>query len=144
MKVDNIECDLLIPSLKTAIMVDGNYFHQGKLHQDQKRTERLERLGYRVYRFRGQGLPFMGNCIPYDEARGLTVADLQAFLRLLISDVRELKRNKRIAGYLKLEAFSRDEDFISLVSQIPGPMRGSSLGDLFPEVSEHWHPTKKR
>jgi hypothetical protein len=43
-----------------------------------------------------------------------------------------------IRRYLKQDEFWRDEEFLSLSAQIPGPMPGTSLADLFPEVARRW------
>ncbi len=140
-RVDGIECDLLIPSLSIAIMVDGRYYHEGKERNDEHFTEHLEQLGYEVLRLRGRGLREIGTCLFYDESTGIRFENFIALLRILCSGNPAAMENVACQQYLERQAFARESDFLELVSQIPGPGPGKALRDVAPDVAEMWHPT---
>ena len=49
---------------------------------------------------------------------------------------------KTISKYLKDNKPKKKKEFNRLLSFLPGPLPGTSLKDIFPEIAKQWHPTK--
>lgn len=57
--VKNTELDIFLPSIQTAIEYDGVYYHQNKLHIDERKNHLCFQNHIRLIRIREEGLPDM-------------------------------------------------------------------------------------
>ena len=82
-RIERDECDLHLPSLQVAIMVDGLYYHRDRGDKDTEATARLEKAGIRVIRLRGNGLPSLGigHNLSFTEAPAIRLSEVQALVR---------------------------------------------------------------
>jgi hypothetical protein len=58
-KIGGVECDILIPSIKVAVEVDGKRWHTDS-DRDIKKNNTLLKSGIRTVRFRQKGIPSLG------------------------------------------------------------------------------------
>jgi len=137
-RIGRLECDLLIPSLKVVIQYDGAHFHRDKSDKDELNTTRLEKLGFIVFRFRDRSLPAIRGTIPFTEKGELKIGEIKRLLGEMLGFGLSKNQSRMVQCYLKQNKFWKDEEFLTLSAQIPGPMPGTSLVDLFPELVRRW------
>lgn len=67
--------DILLDERKVIIEFDGSYFHSGPVHQvrDQRKTDGLSALGYRVVRIRESPLPLLNERLDLAVPRGVSI-----------------------------------------------------------------------
>ncbi len=143
-KIDGIEIDIFIPSLKIGIEVDGWYWHKNKLKMDKQKNELLETKGIALIRFRENKLKKISE-LDIKYKKGIEVQDIKKLLgsiqRLAPMDD-DLPAN--ISGYLKTNKLENEKLFYKLLSTLPGPLPGRSLAENNPELKEEWHYKKNR
>jgi len=136
-KVSGKEVDVLIPTQHIAIEVDGKTWHAGKENADIRKNETLEEQGYTVVRIRGKGLPLIVQFdIEFEKytKSGATVRSLLGTMRGLVAK----RYRKQIDEYVCRESFANDKEFRDIIAALPGPPKGKSVTDIYPELAETW------
>jgi len=131
------EVDLLFPSQRIGIEIDGSYWHANKVEQDRKKNKILEEHGYTLVRLRGKGLPLIGqHDVVFDETQSAAKA-----IRTVLSKLHELVSGEdkgKIHSYLSRKKYANDKEYRKIIANLPSPPAGESLEDQFPEVAKFW------
>ncbi|UOE75846.1 zinc-ribbon domain-containing protein [Parageobacillus thermoglucosidasius] len=142
---DSFEVDIFVPELNLAIEYDGEQ-HRKKtqITRDEKKNEKLNRMGILLVRVREEGLPNLTNhgcyCIQrkshtnFDE----TILSLlnyikYKFLCFLDRDTLELISN------LKIDVKS---DYLKILEMYKVNKQSRNLSTTHPNIAVEWHPTK--
>ena len=136
-KIEGDECDLFIPSINTAIEIDGSYWHRSKLTKDLEKSDRLRATGIDVIRIRQTGLPAIeGNAevIAYKHDR-----DRLAVCIDLCRKLASKNPNTALLRYIGDARIVADNDFKKMVARLPAPPAGLTLADKFPAISREWN-----
>jgi hypothetical protein len=140
-KLDGKEADIYIPSLKTVIEYDGNYYHKNLDAKDKEKTKIFEALGLTLIRVREEPLA----CSKLDVQVPKRLAKLEP------SHVRQVLDNIEIdnpsisdiaKGYADKNEFVADEEYRRLISYLPAPPPEESLAEKKPELAKEWNYEK--
>ena len=119
-KLNGVEADVVIPSLKVAIEYDGAYFHSDKLERDRQKTEHFKGLGYATIRLREAPLPLGNNDV---EVSPSPHAPTKNEINKLVINL--LKGRPEIQGvvkqYVEEDGFVAQREFKRILSYLPGP-----------------------
>ncbi len=144
-KIDGIEIDIFIPSLKIGIEVDGWYWHKNKLKMDEQKNELLKMKGVSLIRFREDKLKKISDLDIEYKNKGIETQDIKKLLgsiqRLVPIDD---DSSANINDYLKSNKLKNEKLFYKLWSTLPGPLPGRSLAENHPELVAKWHFKKNR
>ncbi len=133
-KIGQKEIDVEIRDEKIAIEVDGGYWHRNKLELDNEKNIALTSRNYFIYRVRERNLPDIdGRVVKYD----LSDDYLSIFCQLL-EQIKLDIHSTEIDEYLLQREVRNEAEYRKILSFLPKPVEGSSLLDLFPEVSAEW------
>lgn len=143
-KINKVECDVYIPSLKMGFEYDGVYWHKNKYKKDLSKNNALEKQGVRLIRVREIGL----NKISEDDV--IYNFKKKQDKQLLDTLLKRIKRfavlsghdKSRVSWYLNKSRLANNKEFINLLDMLPSPLPGSSLADKNPKLAKEWHPTK--
>jgi very-short-patch-repair endonuclease len=139
------EFDILIPSIKVCIEVDGYPWHLNKEEKDFIKNELCANHDYTLIRVRDQRLPPLGDlCIFYLEKRRdeqIGVLNELATLILRSPLLLPIQRNS-LEKLSTAREFSDQAGFLSLLAQLPGPGFDRSIAGTHPNIAAEWHPTK--
>lgn len=127
-KIDGIEADILIPNLKVVIEVDGAYWHSKKIEADMAKTQRLQKLGFFVFRARGNGLPLLSDRdVTFQEGkRELSV--ITELLRLIAGYAALTKREKtRLQRYCDHGIQKNDHLYEKMLNAVNDPSIASPV-----------------
>jgi hypothetical protein len=137
-KIDSMEADILLPTYKIVIEVDGQYWHKGKIDADNKKTLRFNSLGYEVIRLRESPLPPL---TIHDICYNHSDHHMQTLLSLLgkVDDLSEdPKVRSEFYDYKQSSTFAADSEYRKILSALPAPPKGYSLLSDRPDVTKVW------
>ncbi len=144
-KVFGKEIDVFLPDLKVGIEIDGEYWHRDKVETDSEKNRILTSKDITTIRIRSRKLQSISDNDIYFEKEEITV-DL---IFELLKKIQEVARNplderekSSVMSYLQARMFQNESEYLTLLSQLPGPFQGKSLQKLFPELSKEWHSLK--
>ncbi|WP_201492592.1 zinc-ribbon domain-containing protein [Rubrivivax sp. A210] len=144
-KIHGIEADILLPTFKIVIEVDGYPWHSpdhrnGALERDTRKTRRLQEKGYTVLRLRERRIPVLSECLCalFDdgEAELQTCKAVMGALEAIPAVGLEVR--KRSAAYLKRRSLAAEEKYVALIAKLTRPKPGESLAELFPHLLPEW------
>ncbi len=129
----DIEVDIYIPSINTAIEYDGEAWHSAekRVKNDEKKNSICAEAGVRLIRIREPKLPDIRNCIVINRSDSTTSKSLDKAIVELIAAL----------GGAAIEV-NTDADTGFILQQIATKKYENSLSKCFPEVAAEWHPTK--
>ncbi len=143
-RINKVECDIYIPSLKLGVEYDGEYWHRNKHKKDCSKNWLLENEGIKLIRVRETGLgKITENDVVYDYAQ----KEYKQLINLLLKKIEKLSvlssfDQARVDGYLKNSKLANNEEFIYLLDMLPSPFPGSSFADKKPNLVKEWHLSK--
>lgn len=143
-KIDKIECDIYVTSLKVGVEYDGVYWHKNKYKNDRAKNVALKNKGIELIRVREVGLDTLSeNDVVFDyrkkKDKQLVDALLKKIERLSILSSFD---QERVDLYLKRFGLANNDEFINLLNMLPAPLPGTSLADRNPKIAKEWHPSK--
>lgn len=129
-KINNMEVDLYLPKLKIAIEYDGYFWHKDKGSRDEKKSNNLKKLGYRLIRIREDGLGVIPNsdCFLMSKENSLDDSVLWLFSQIGLN-------NKDID-------ISRDE--IKILESMKLALKETSLSSTNPELLDEWDYSRNK
>ena len=137
-KVLGKEADLLIPSLKICIEIDGVFFHGGKEKKEWEKTKLWTSHGYSVIRLREKGLTRIGENNIFINPREICKNDVNLLLKIIKAISKPNRDQKtKINEYLKAPVFRNFTEFRERVSFRCLPS-GLSLKDKAPQLVKFW------
>ena len=140
-KLNGVEADVVIPSLKVAIEYDGAYFHSDKLERDRQKTEHFKRLGYATIRLREAPLPLGKNDVEVSPGpHAPTKSEINKLVLNLAKKRPDIKGE--VKQYIEKDGFAAQREFKRILSYLPGPPEEDSLAELHPNVSKEWNYKK--
>jgi hypothetical protein len=138
-KVASHECDILLAKHHIAVEYDGAWYHENRKHQDSKKNKALAKKGVKVIRIRETPLPRLGKGDLLIDASDSPLAIVQALLRILANTNNLSKvETSRIRKYLKRTNLAGEIEYRQLISTLPGPLPGTSLEELHPQLVLEW------
>jgi predicted pyridoxine 5'-phosphate oxidase superfamily flavin-nucleotide-binding protein len=142
-KVDGLEADIWIPSLRIAIEFDGFPWHSKRVDADNAKFDQWKETGIRVIRLRDSRLP-NAMCLASASFKStICKANVDALLRLIASEVPiDQNLQKRLNAYLQADSFQNTPLFRALVARFGLPPKHGSVSDLAPKVTREWDHEK--
>lgn len=128
-RMGKYRCDVVVPSLKTIVEIDGRRWHRNEV-RDREKTIFLEGKGYQVIRARGRPLEMLGkNDVLFDELSDVGILDgvRKTIGALLGGDVSEY------------HSFQNDTEYRRMLrgfTIIPG----TGMIEKKPELMREWDP----
>lgn len=140
--IDGFEVDVFIPEFKIGIEYDGKFWHQNKQPQDLKKNNAL-RNKINLIRVRDKGLSRLTDDDIKQTTTKITVDTIKSILQriLILKKIESAEVLKRIEGYLNTENWIATEEFQKLFAEKNHIKLEESIANLFPKISEEWHPT---
>ena len=140
-KVNGMESDVLIPSLKIAIEYDGIYYHKDKIDKDLAKKNNFEALGYTFIRARELGLI----CGLYDVPIAISKEapskeEIDKIVHLIADTNPEVA--EECNNYLSKTEYADEAEFRRILSFLPGPPEEDSLAEQHPNLALEWNYTK--
>jgi DNA-directed RNA polymerase subunit RPC12/RpoP len=135
------QVDLLIPSMRVAIEIDGNPWHSGEKaeQRDIQKSEILTKHGYVVIRIRDKNLneisatdvfcalnDHVGTCVSAAQAIKAHVAHLDPEVV------------SKLENYISHRSFLAEDDYHIALTKYPHPEVDESLATVFPELAAEW------
>jgi hypothetical protein len=141
-KVEGIEADVLLDSLKLIIEIDGSYWHKSKVKADKDKTLFFESKGYQVIRLREQPLEQLSHL----DVCHKTNEDHKSILHALVLSIRRESNNKTTFtscdNYIANDDYVANTEFNTMISMLPAPPKELSLLENNPRVAESWDYNK--
>jgi hypothetical protein len=137
-KLDGIEVDIFIPSIKLAIEYDGAYFHRDNIERDQKKNDLLNKMDIKVIRIREHPLERISSGDVIILTSELTKEILNKLLLKIISFV-DSDLKIKISRYIGADTFQNEEEYKKYLSYFPSPFPEKSLQFTNPEIQNLWH-----
>ena len=139
------EFDVLIPSVKVCIEVDGYPWHLNKADKDSIKDGLCEKHGYTLIRVRDDRLPPLGklNIFYSEKKRDEQIEVLNQLAKMILLNASLPASEVKALGNLSnAKEFRNQAGFLSLLSQLPGPGFDKSISATHPNIAAEWHPTK--
>ena len=137
-KINKIEIDVFVPSIKLGFEVDGFFWHKDKVAKDTDKNINLERLGIKIVRIRDIGLPSIGGLEFFVDTGNLTEKTWFDFLDYLRPLLIERGIAHRFDVYLKNRKFMGGDLYNEIVKRLPAPPKEKSIEHKFPSISKEW------
>lgn len=131
------EIDILIPSRRIGIEVDGKYWHTDKDKEDRNKNKLLEDCGYILVRLREKGLPLIGQYDAFYNVRQSADKAIRSLL-LKLSDVVSRDDKAKIRSYLSRKKYANEKAYNTIVARLPAPPVGETFEDEYPKVAKYW------
>lgn len=143
-RINKVECDIYIPSLKVGVEYDGEYWHRNKQEKDRSKNIDLENRGIKLIRVRELGLDKIAeNDVVYDYTKKKEKQLVDSLLKEIESlSVLSSFDQTRVHWYLKEVGLANNKEFINLLDMLPSPIPGSSFADHNLKLAKEWHPSK--
>lgn len=142
-KIDDIEVDILFPTLRLAIEFDGSYFHKSKLEADKRKSAALISKGFSMVRLRVSPLgKLSANDLIIPNEPNLSIETMTKIVHHLCEI--EPKLSEHLKNYSREKAFVNDSEYRDFISFLPGPGPKDSLAAKNPEIAKEWHPEKNK
>lgn len=144
-KVHGAEADLLLPSLKIIIEIDGFPWHSpdhfpGSFERDLRKNKLFAANGYTVLRVREVRLPPIDQCdsVPFIDGKEHLIACKAVVAAIAAARPGVVDLKVRADGYQDCDRYFADAEFNAIVStmHLPGP--GESLQEIHPELVSQW------
>lgn len=139
-RINRLEMDIFIPSLRLALEFDGAWYHAKRKRHELKKERLLKQMGIKLIRLREKGLTLKKGDIPVDPKNPKKA--INSLLRLLMRRFELKGQRRRIAGYLKGDSFHNERFYKKSLVSLPDPVFHRSLAARFPKIAKTWHPTK--
>lgn len=138
-KWGGIECDIYIPSISCAVEIDGRYWHSESKERDDRKNDKLAKIGINLIRIRGEGLKLLGPLdISYSETEKQLLVAKRLMTQLARIDI-ELSSCGRIQDYLAGRDYLNKEEYHRILASLPSPEPENSFGAKFPDLAGQWH-----
>lgn len=129
----NMELDIYIPSIKTAIEYDGEAWHKSvkKQETDIAKNEKCKESGISMIRIREPRLDPITGCVSFVRRDSISSKSLDEVISSLLR-------------YLHISDIDvdTDRDGGQILSQYATKKYENSLQYCYPEIAAEWHPTK--
>ena len=130
-KKNNVELDIYIPSINTAIEYDSGYYHADKLEKENKKDQFCKNNNIRFIRLRDKRLEKTINAeIVWFNDSGYKYVN---------------QGIKNLFDYLEIEykfEINIDKDYEKIINVIIIKEKENSIVNTHPEIATQWHPTK--
>lgn len=134
-----VQVDVLLPTLRIGVEIDGHYWHSEKVTADLQKNATCETQGVRVIRLRQLPLKKL-NTWDIEYLRSDT--DLSVIQRL-VSTISAVVANadtcKIVDSYLNVDRLLADAEYRKIIANLPSPPEGASFGAIFPKAAAEWH-----
>lgn len=147
-KSTNYELDIYEQDFNFAVEIDSLRYHQDKVSLDKKKNEFYRNQNINIFRIREKGLKkisvsdieYKDPIIRHDEVYQ------KKLINNLLKNIKETISSKniktKIQKYIIKKTLQNKKEFLKINDSIPGPLKGNSLKEKFPEVAKEFHPTK--
>jgi hypothetical protein len=133
-KVNDVSCDIFIPSLGIVIEFDGYYYHRYHNKRDIEKNRLLNESNVILIRIRERPLkPITENDLIIKKDR-ITKNDLNS----LVKKIKVLSNNcsrEKLRSYISEDGFQNDPMYRKYLSYLPSPFPENSLFKRFPKIA---------
>ena len=145
-RIDGIECDIFLPSIKTAVEYDGWYYHRNRRRKDVRNTLRLQRIGIRMIRVREHPLGRITNsdvlAKPLTNPRQSECEMCQMVFKklrcLLKRSESPTSCKRKVDDYIRQRRIQNQSLYSALLADKTSPLPGESLADLHPSIAREF------
>ena len=142
-KQEGFELDIYLGDENIGIEIDGGYWHQSKINQDEFKNEALREMGITVVRLRGEGLQKIASYDSCYKKREQHITVIQRLLRGLLRHSLFCKESSNLVkDYIFEGKYRAVPEYRRILKYLPGPIPEKSLLILKPDIAQDWHPTK--
>jgi hypothetical protein len=142
-KVEGLECDILIPSIKMGVEYDGSYWHKNKLEKDKIKNKKLKSLNFDLIRVREEPLKIITRRdIIHKNKDSDEELLIKLFKKIRLNDNLNKKQIKKIDRYILEGKLVNIEYFNELKTRLPRPPKNKTLEYLYPKIAKQWNYKK--
>jgi len=137
------EFDVSNTILKLCIEVDGYPWHSKKIEKDKIKNTLCNDNDFILIRVRDDRLEkISSDDIFYSEKnRDDQLFVIQEIFKIIISKIDLFNPTKlQLEKYINSNTFINENEFLSLISQLPGPGFENSIEQTHPSIAAQWHP----
>lgn len=139
-RLDGVECDILVKSLRLAVEVDGFPWHRDHAERDQVKNRFLEERGLSVIRLRDRRLGRISQQDILYDGHSPHLAVIIRLLKGLIGHGLVPKHiEEMLVAYISDNRLQNDDQFRAIVAQLPQPPYESSIAHLHPALVRQWN-----
>ena len=140
-RLEGMVCDILVPSERIVVEVDGYPWHMNGLERDQAKSKRIKQHGYTLLRARDEKLPGIDDLtVPIDSSRKYDVADIARRILERIATTRELPASAKTAlvFYREHPGVLGDASANQLISELDRGIPEHRLSETHPRLLIEW------
>jgi len=139
-RIKNLEVDIIIKELDLAIELDGYPWHKGREDRDISKNINLEKLGFKVFRLRDSELKKIKCNYSTFKANNVCIGDIKNILIFILKNYKlSENRFQKLNEYINYqENFLSQKLYEKILKTFPGSIKGKSLLDTHPEISDEW------
>ncbi len=138
-KIDGYECDIYLDDYKIGIEVDGVYWHKMRPKAEIRKSEQFDKRGIQLFRMREMGLEHLSE-------RDISFKWSNDFLPIIIELLKQVlnyaeldqKDIGSINDYISDNRLRNEKLYRKIVSELPAPPPGESLGDHSEKLCNEW------
>lgn len=144
-KIDGIECDIFIPSVKIGIEYDGVYWHKSNHNKDKKKNKFFEQKGIKLIRIREEGLPKIGENDIIHKLKGEIIKTSISNILLYVAANRiNIITKSDVVKYQRFPKYINEQLYTDLLERLPAPQYRYSLEYNHPELIKEWNHKKNK
>lgn len=136
------EADIYLPEIRTAIEIDGRYWHRNRIAEDRGKAIFFRHKGIQLLRVREVGLPRLSKLNVIFSTRESELDTAQTVFRAVKGLTLDPKLRRKIDAWLHERQFINEHEYQHLVSVSAFALPGTSLLEQRPEIAKQWHPHK--
>lgn len=138
-----VEVDIFIPVLNLAIEYDGKLYHIDKKEADENKDILLSELNISLIRIRENGLPLLDtNSFQISCTYDYRYKYMNLVLKQIINYIHSLNLEKKQRNSISKLVIDIERDKDKIYNTYLSTKKSKSIGVLFPQLTEEWHPTK--
>jgi hypothetical protein len=139
-RIDGIECDVYLPKYRTAIEIDGYFWHKNKYKIDKAKNKILKKADISTYRIREKGLKYIElKDIQFNNADKTKVIVSRLLKSIAESKTLSSQDQVNVKEYLILEQCANESEYQKILSMLPAPPVNKSLATKYPELAREWN-----
>ena len=137
-KIVKKEVDIFLPDYSIAIEIDGGYYHKNKEKKEMEKNHALFSVGVKLIRVRDSLLKTTDCTEVTHDAREKPIGIIKKIFSRLSEMVDDDNTKKKLFEYIAEGKYRAENEFLDLISRLPGPLPGKSLLEVDPELASEW------
>ncbi|MDA0986216.1 MAG: zinc-ribbon domain-containing protein [Bacteroidetes bacterium] len=142
-KIEKVESDIYIPSLKISVEYDGVYWHKNRFKIDNSKSKFFISKNILPIRIREKGLKKITRFDVLNKNLFINIGLIHNILKKIISNRQlTLKLKTKIGNYINQNKFLNEKYYHHLIAKLPLREGQKSLNLLFPKLAREWDKNK--